>query len=86
MVSSSRSVLFVMMAMSIVQILKDGYGGYPSSYVLIFGWGSVAVAVIASLIFTLIPWKHRPVDAQATVAQILADDAEDIASIEGGAK
>ena len=79
-------VLFVMMAMSIVDLLTHGYGKYPTSYVLIFGWGSVAVAVIASLIFTLIPWKHRPVDTQATVAQILADDADDTASIEGGAK
>ena len=79
-------VLFVMMAMSIVKVLKDGYEGYPSSYVLIFGWGSVAVAVIASLIFTLIPWKHRPVDTHATVAQILAEDAEETASTEGGAK
>ena len=79
-------VLFVMMAMSIVQVLKQGYESYPSSYVLIFGWGSVAVAVIASLIFTLIPWKHRPVDTHAAVVQILADDADDTASIEGGAK
>ena len=79
-------VLFVMMAMSIVKILTNGYETYPTSYVLIFGWGSVAVAVIASLIFTLIPWKHRPVDTHATVAQILADDADDTASIEGGAK
>ena len=79
-------VLFVMMAMSIVKVLKDGYEGYPSGYVLIFGWGSVAVAVIAALIFTLIPWKHRPVDTHATVAQILAEDAEETASTEGGAK
>jgi len=79
-------VLFVMMAMSIVDLLTKGYEGYPSSYVLIFGWGSVAVAVIASLIFTFIPWKHRPLDTHAAVAQILADDAEDTASIEGGAK
>ena len=79
-------VLFVMMAMSLVKVLKDGYEDYPSMYVLIFGWGSVAVALIASLIFTLIPWKHRPVDTHAAVAQILADDAEDTASIEGGAK
>ena len=53
---------------------------------LIFGWGSVAIALIASLIVTFIPWKHRPVDTHATVAQILADDADDTASIEGGAK
>ena len=79
-------VLFVMMAMSIVDLLTNGYGKYPTSYVLIFGWGSVAVAVIASLIFTVIPWKHRPVDTQAAVAQILADDVDDTASIEGGAK
>ena len=80
-------VLFVMMAMSIVDLLTKGYGkATPRSYVLIFGWGSVAVAVIASLIFTFIPWKHRPLDTHAAVAQILADDAEDTASIEGGAK
>ena len=53
-------VLFIMMAMSIVDLLTNGYGKYPTSYVLIFGWGSVAVAVIGSLIFTFIPWKHRP--------------------------
>ena len=76
-----------MMAMSIVDLLTGWLREHtPTSYVLIFGWGSVAVAVIASLIFTLIPWKHRPVDTHAAVAQILADDAEDIASIEGGAK
>ncbi len=75
-----------MMAMSIVRILTEGYETYPTRYVLIFGWGSVAVAVIASLIFTLIPWKHRPVDTHAAVVQILADDADDTASIEGGAK
>jgi len=79
-------VLFIMMAMSIVDLLTHGYGKYPSGYVLIFGWGSVAVAVIAALIFTLIPWKHRPVDTHATVAKILADDAEETASTEGSAK
>ena len=79
-------VLFVMMAMSIVDLLTKGYEKYPTSYVLIFGWGSVAIAVLASLILTFIPWKHRPVDAQATVAQILADDADETASTEGGAQ
>ena len=47
---------------------------------------SVAIAVLASLILTFIPWKHRPVDAQATVAQILADDTDETASTEGGAQ
>ena len=42
--------------------------------------------MIAALIFTLIPWKHRPVDTHATVAKILADDAEETASTEGGAQ
>jgi len=79
-------VLFVMMAMSIVDLLTNGYDKFPTSYVLIFGWGSVAVAVVAALILTFIPWKHRPVDTHATVAQILADDTDETASIEGGAK
>ena len=42
----------------------NGYGKYPTSYVLIFGWGSVAVAVIASLISlsfrgSTAPWTLR---------------------------
>ena len=37
-------VLFVMMAMSIVKILTNGYEDSPSSYLLIFGW---------------VPWRSR---------------------------
>ena len=79
-------VLFIMMAMSIVDLLTNGYGKYPSGYVLIFGWGSVAVALIASLVFTLIPWKHRPVDARATVAEILDRDNDETPVTEGDAQ
>ena len=79
-------VLFVMMAMSIVQILKDGYGGYPSSLRADLRLGFRGGRGHRVSDFTLIPWKHRPVDTHATVAQILADDADDTASIEGGAK
>ena len=75
-----------MMAMSIVDLLTNGYGKYPSGYVLIFGWGSVAVALIASLVFTLIPWKHRPVDARATVAEILDRDNDETPVTEGDAQ
>ena len=53
---------------------------------MVFGWGAVAIAVIAALIFTFIPWRHRTVDTHATVTQILADDADAIASTEGDAQ
>lgn len=78
-------VLFVMMAMSVVKLVNDGYGSYKLSFVLIFGWGSVLVAVIAALILTFIPWRHRPLDPHATVAQILAEDVRS-AQTEGGDK
>ena len=79
-------VLFIMMAMSVVDLVTKGYEDYPGGYVMVFGWGAVAIAVIAALIFTFIPWRHRTVDTHATVTQILADDADAIASTEGDAQ
>ncbi|MCD4549516.1 MULTISPECIES: sodium-dependent transporter [unclassified Schaalia] len=52
-------VLAVMMFMAIVDYISRGYGEYPSWYVLTFGWGCVALCVIASILFTLAPWKHQ---------------------------
>lgn len=79
-------VLFIMMAMSVVDLVTKGYEDYPGGYVMVFGWGAVAIAVIAALIVTFIPWRHRTVDTHATVTQILADDADAIASTEGDAQ
>ncbi|QQC44307.1 sodium-dependent transporter [Schaalia meyeri] len=76
-------VLFVMMTMSLVALIADGYGSYRQSFVMIFGWGSVLVAILAALVLTFVPWKHRRVNPHATVARILADEGAESALGEG---
>ncbi len=86
------AVLIFMLFSAIVGYIGEGYGGYKSSYVLIFGWGCIAFTLIASAVFTLLPWRHHGVTA-ATIAQIMDEDeadarsaaAESAATTEGGA-
>ncbi|WP_026460994.1 sodium-dependent transporter [Schaalia suimastitidis] len=53
------AVLSIMMFMAIVDYVTEGFGGYPRWYVAIFGWGSIVFVIVGSIIFTLIPWRHR---------------------------
>ncbi len=69
------AVLIFMLFSAIVGYIQEGYGGYKTSFVLIFGWGSVAFAIIVSAILTLLPWGHHGVDA-ATVAHLVEEDEE----------
>ncbi|WP_076464703.1 sodium-dependent transporter [Actinomyces mediterranea] len=68
------AVLIFMLFSAVVGYITDGYGGFKTSFVVILGWGSVAFAIIASIVFTLIPWRHHAVSAE-TVAAIIGDDA-----------
>ncbi|MDC4232926.1 sodium-dependent transporter [Actinomyces sp. B33] len=72
-------VLAVMAFSAIVGYVVEGYGGYPTTFIGLFGWGAVAFALVAALVLTLIPWRHRPVSAQ-TLSHLL-DSEED-----GGAR
>lgn len=67
------AVLIFMLFSAIVGYVQEGYGGYAQSFVNIFGWGSVAFALVVSAILTLLPWRHHGVSAQ-TVAELLAED------------
>lgn len=67
------AVLIFMLFSAIVGYVQEGYGGYAQSFVNIFGWGSVAFAVLVAAILTLLPWRHHGVSAQ-TVAELLAED------------
>lgn len=53
------AVLAIMMFQAIVDYLTVGYGDWTpgSANILIFGWGTIAVAAIGALVFTFLPWK-----------------------------
>ena len=52
------AVLAFMLISSLITSLREGYDEYATYLVTIFGWGSVAFALIASAILTLVPWSH----------------------------
>ena len=52
------AVLAFMLISSLITSLREGYDEYATYLVTIFGWGSVAFALIASTILTLVPWSH----------------------------
>ena len=52
------AVLTFMLISSLIKSLRNGYDEYATYLVTIFGWGSVAIALIASAILTLVPWSH----------------------------
>lgn len=56
----SPIVIGFMLIQVVVSLTRDGYGTYPSWYTNLFGWGCVAIMVLAALIFTSIPWKYDP--------------------------
>lgn len=67
------AVLTFMLFSAIVGYINEGYGDYTPSFVVVLGWGCLAFVVLASLIFTLIPWRRHAVSAE-TISTILATD------------
>ena len=67
-------VLLVMMGITAVTLVQEGYGSYAPGLVAVFGWGSVALAVVGAGAFTLLPWRHRRA-ARSIRAIIDADEA-----------
>lgn len=58
-------VLGFMMVQKIISLISDGYEGYPGWYIGVFGWGTIAFIFVASIVFTLIPWRRPDIaDAQ----------------------
>jgi len=54
-------VLGYMLISRIVTLIIEGYSGLPPWYLVVFGWGTIVFAVVASIILTVVPWRH-PVD------------------------
>lgn len=55
-------VLLLMGVTTALELLRVGYGDYDSYLVTSFGWGSILVAIVGSLIMTLVPWRRNPDD------------------------
>lgn len=55
------AVLAVMLFQAIIGYVTDGYGGFaPSSpNLLIFGWGSILITIVGSLILAKLPWSKK---------------------------
>ncbi|MFC9986006.1 sodium-dependent transporter, partial [Microbacterium keratanolyticum] len=58
-------VLGYMLITQIVTLVTDGYGGMPAWYLLIFGWGTIALIIVLALVLTLTPWRQSPDDFRA---------------------
>lgn len=54
------ALLAVMLFQALIGYVTEGYGDWSatSPNVLIFGWGTIAVAVIGAIIFTKLPWRE----------------------------
>ncbi|MEL4504420.1 sodium-dependent transporter [Luteococcus sp. H138] len=50
-------MLTVMLVLTGVDLVTNGYGKYPEKFTLLFGWGSLALITIASLALSALPWR-----------------------------
>lgn len=53
-------VLGYMLLATIVNLVSEPFSGYDSNYLLIVGWGAIAVMIIGSVTLTLSPWRYDP--------------------------
>ncbi|GGH45374.1 sodium-dependent transporter [Microbacterium album] len=51
-------VLGYILIAKIVELIANGYEGYPALYLGIVGWGSVLVMVLGAIVLTSARWRH----------------------------
>src|SRR5699024_12436659 len=52
-------VLGVMLLQQIVVYAQEGYEGYPTWHLLLFGWGLIAALAYVSFLISIIPWPTK---------------------------
>lgn len=67
--------LIAMLASTIVALLTEGYEGYASWFLGVFGWGVLGLIIVAAFVLTAIPWR-RDVDAE----EVFDDDLDEAAT------
>lgn len=55
-------VLGYMLVRRIIELLNEGYEGYPTWYLGVFGWGAIAVCVVGAFVLTAARWRQNPDD------------------------
>ncbi|MFW2513997.1 sodium-dependent transporter [Demequina sp. SO4-13] len=61
-VNAVAVLLVYMLVDTTVRLATEGYDGYPGWFVLVFGWGAVAVLLVAALVMPLARWRRKPDD------------------------
>ena len=51
--------LVIMLVQKVVDLINNGYEGYPTWYVNVFGWGTIALAVIIAVLGAAVTWKDE---------------------------
>jgi len=57
-VSAVALLLIYMLISKAVSLVTDGYGGYPTWYIVVFGWGTIALLALVGLVGSLAPWRR----------------------------
>jgi len=65
-------VLGYMLISHAVDLITEGYGDYPTWFLTAFGWGSIALSVLAAVVFVVVPWRHSADDFVADALPELA--------------
>ncbi|WNM23292.1 sodium-dependent transporter [Demequina capsici] len=56
------TLLLIYMFMSkAISLAKDGYGGYPTWYIITFGWGTIAFIALVAVVMPWLRW-HKDVE------------------------
>lgn len=63
--------LTIMIVVTVVTLLDEGYEDYPTWFLFTFGVGVVLVAVISAVVLTALPWRHQVDDFEP-------DDADEL--------
>ncbi len=65
-------VLGALLITDVQSKISEGYGGFDSWAVAIFGWGAIGFVIVFAVVMTLIPWSS----ASALYTQPEFDDAQ----------
>lgn len=57
-VNAVAVLLLYMLVDTTVRLATEGYDGYPGWFLVVFGWGAVAVLLVAALVMPLVRWKR----------------------------
>lgn len=72
-------ILLITLFLDATDVLKNGYGGMPSWFVMTFGWGMALSLVVIAILMSMVPWSHRSnankldSDGDPIAGQVVAD-------------